>query len=818
MFKTVLTLFLFSFTNLLIAQKAIIKGVVKDSLSGKTLEGAYIIIEETNATTFTNEKGNFTIKVPANRPINVYVTYLSQKRKIAIAAIAEGNTQNVEIKLITTITATDATVYGTKDRDLPSVITIDAKLAKKLPNPSGNFEALLKLLGPVTSNNELSSTYSVRGGNYDENLIYVNDIEIYRPQLIRSGQQEGLSFINPDLVSSVKFSAGGFEGKYGDKMSSVLDVKYRTSDTLDAGMSVSFLGAQAYLAGKVGNRLRYLTGARYRSNQYVLGSLDVQGNYKPIFADVQAFLTYDLSSRWQLSYLGSYAFNRYLFIPESQRTSFGTIQTALQLTVFFNGAELMRYATLMNGVTLQFKPSNKSRFRLITSNYRSQELEFFTTEGAYRLDELDKNLASETFGKAKFNRGFGYFINHARNEMLANVYNAALKAEHQATPKHFIEYGLQWQHENINDVLNEWIYNDSSDYSVPFNSGDSLFLFSFINGKNTLNSQRFTAYFQNSWTIEKESNMRLTASVRNNYWTLNKQHIISPRFQFSFEPNKKYNADTTKHKTKPDISLKAAFGYYYQPPFYRELRSLQGVVNPGVLAQRSIHYVAGGDLNLKIWDRPFRLFAEAYYKDLDNLIPYLYDNVRIRYYANNDSRGFARGIDTRLNGEFVKGLESWFSFSVMQTKEKITYDDEQGNRIESDWLPRPTDQRVNMTVFFQDELKQWPEYKVHLNFVHGSKLPYFLGGMNRYQEAFTMPGYNRVDIGFSREIIGESGFKKSKLNKYFNMMWVSFEVFNLFQINNTVSYIWVRDVNADVFGVPNYLTSRRINLNVMMKF
>lgn len=798
-------------------QKAKVTGKLLDSTTGKGLEYAYVIYNTSNLYSTTNLYGEFNLEVPADTPFFLTFQYQGLTHKVNVKALKPGENKVLEVRMRGTLEGQEIGIQSQRDRAKISVITLKPGEFKRFSNPSGNFENILKTLGVASGNNELSSGFNVRGGNYDENLIYVNDIEIYRPQLIRSGQQEGLSFINSDLVNNIEFSAGGFSARYGDKLSSVLDITYRKPDSFSAGGNINFLGASLYMEGRKGPRFRYLVGARYRSNAYLFGSLDVQGNYQPRFMDIQSLMQYDINSRLNLSWLGALASNRYLFVPESQRTSFGTVSQALQLTIFFNGAELMRYLTTTNALTLKYTPNVYSQYKLIASAITSNEREYYTVEGAYRLDELDKDLGSSTFGQAKFNRGAGYFINHARNELQVQAYTAAFRGLYTKNAWN-LRYGADYRKEIINDVLNEWVYNDSADYSIPNNSGDSIFLYSTIRGKNQLNSNRITAFVEQTWDLNKESNMILNAGLRYNYWDLNGQSLVSPRMQFAVEPNRKHNLNVASDSLKKrDYVLKAAWGVYYQPPFYRELRTLEGRVRTDVKAQRSIHYVLGADTYFKMWGRTFKFFSEVYYKDLDNLIPYYYENVRIRYYANNNARGYATGIDTRVNGEFIEGLESWFSLSFLQTRERIKYTDESGAEQLSDWLRRPTDQRINMGIFFQDELPRREEYKVHVNLVFGSGLPYFLGGAYRYTDEFSIPAYRRVDMGFSREFISPNRPAKGKFWSNFHTAWVSLDVFNILGVANTASYIWVRDVSGQTYAVPNYLTSRRVNLNFIFK-
>lgn len=818
--RILLTLFFFILAICLQAQTATVEGFVTDSL-GKPVEDASVGIKGESKGTFTAPNGYYSLKVPANTKLTLIYSSLSAKSIVKeVAPIAPSKTKRIDVALKFRAIEVDETEVGyEKNRDKVSTITLDPKMVGKLPNASGNFETILRTLPGVSGNSELSSAYNVRGGNFDENLVYVNDIEIYRPQLVRSGQQEGLSFINPDMVENVRFSAGGFEAKYGDKLSSVLDVEYRHPTKFAAGANLNFLGGSVYAEGtSKRSRFSWLTGVRVRSNSYLLNSLDVQGEYRPFFVDAQALLTYNISNRLSVSYLGNYALNRFLLRPQTQQTSFGTVTNALQLTVFFDGSELMRYQTIMNGLTFNFDVNDNTNLKLIGSYFNSGEREFYTTEGAYRLDQLDNELGSDNFGQARFNRGAGYFINHGRNELQANVAAVAHKGSH-ISKNVALYWGVKFQHETIDDRLREWNYVDSAGYAVPFNSGNTLNLFNFVTGKANLQSQRYSAYIQNSTTLIDSVQLKITYGVRTNYWSLNQQNVISPRVQISLQPNRAYNRRVANDSLKKrDWVFRFAFGYYYQQPFYRELRGLDGKVNTSVKPQRSIHYVFGGDMNFKAWGRPFKFFSEVYYKQLDNLVPYQIDNVRIRYFANNNSRGRAFGWDNRINGEFVEGLESWFSFSLMSIRENITYTDEQGVQRESGFIRRPTDQRVNMGVLFQDEIERWPRYKMQLNLVYASNLPYYLDGDNRFKEGFKIPPYRRIDIGFSRDILNEEDPRNTKISRWFKSVFLSVQIFNLTQANNTISYIWVRDVEGTTYGVPTFLTSRRINLSLIAKF
>lgn len=849
-FRVSIFFFLISFG--LQAQKATLKGKVLTD-GGDAIEAVSISIPGYPGGTSSDQKGNFNIKVPADSSVSIYFSYIGFYTERLTIFIKKGESRKVEVKLRRKTETFREFVIEDKETRRSTLTRLDPKVANKLPSASGNFEAILFTLPGVTSNNELSSSYSVRGGNFDENLIYVNDVLVYRPFLVRSGQQEGLSFINSDMVSSIQFSAGGFEARYGDRMSSVLDIKYKKSRGFGGSFSASLLGGSIHLEDASKNyRFTQIHGLRYRSNQYILGSLDTQGDYQPSFLDYQTYLSYDLSDAWEISFLGNISRNRYLFVPETRETDFGTVNEALRLTVFFQGQEIDEYQTAMGAFTANYHRPNGLELKFISSNYISDEVETFDIEGAYRLDELERDLSSQEFGDVKFNRGVGGFIDHARNYLNAVVNTLEHKGKFKKQNELF-QWGLKYQMDDIFDELNEWYYVDSAGFSSPQGQGvtgftflpedslqlnpipvsprDEIQLEEVIKATNRVVSNRAMTYFQWDKVIEFDSaELAFTAGARLNYWDLNQQLLFSPRVTMSFIPN-----------WKKDVLFRASWGYYHQPPFYREMRNLFGEVNRNIRAQTSIHYVLGTDINLRLWKRPFKFTGEVYYKELKNLIPYEIDNVRLRYYAENISEGYARGIDLKLNGEFVKGVESWVSMSVMDTKEDILNDDyfdyfnAEGEKIvpgftfdqvatdstlvSPGFIPRPTDQRVNFALFFQDYLPKFPSYKMSLNLVFGSGLPFGPPSYNRYQDTLRIPAYRRVDIGFSKSLLKQDRERKNKGPfRHFNDMWIAAEVFNILQINNTISYLWVRDVSDRQYAIPNYLTSRRINLRLVASF
>jgi hypothetical protein len=821
---SVLTICLFAKTSS--AQKnAILFGSITDSI-GRTIADVNITVLNLNILGGSNEDGKFQIAVPADRSLELLFTYVGrQPFKMSVEPLKPGEKRELSVKMSYGVSLKTFVLTETREREKVSMYVIDPKKAESIPNVSGSFESILKTLPGVSSNTELSSQYNVRGGNYDENLIYVNDIEIYRPFLPRSGQQEGLSFIHTEMVQNVKFSAGGFEARYGDKMSSVLDIKYKDPKKFAASANVGLLGVQSHVEGASKNlRFTYLLGARYWSNKYVLGTLDVKGDYQPTFYDVQTLLNYHLKDNLTISVLASYAKNNYYFIPQNRETTFGTINRAYRLNIYFDGADLMQYQTATGALTVNYHPNHFTQLKFLASSFYSNENEIFTVEGAYRLSDIETDLGSDNFAQARNLRGVGYFINNARNSIIANVNNIGHRG-YYSLGKNSIQWGGFFQTEHIQDKLHEWHYDDSSGFSRPvLDSNGNFNLNSYLSTSLNLQTHRLNGYLQNSQTLNKTYNAVLTYGVRFNYWSYNQQTVFSPRIQFGFEPNRKHNTlvrdEIITGKIRRDWMIRAAYGYYYQPPFYRELRDFDGVLNPNIKAQRAIHYVLGGDVNFTAWNRPFKFVTEAYYKKLDFLIPYEIDNVRIRYFANNNSSGYATGMDFRVNGEFVKGAESWASLSFMKTQEKITgVVDAEGNPITPHYIPRPTDQRFTFAIFFQDYLRKNPKVRMSLNLVYGSGMPFGVPDRNRYNDLNRMPSYRRVDLGFNRVLIAENTKERDTFwKRNIKSAWIGLEVFNLLGVNNTISYIWIEDVSANRYAVPNYLTNRRINLRLMLKF
>ncbi|MBC5773332.1 TonB-dependent receptor [Pontibacter sp. KCTC 32443] len=793
-----------------LAQQGTIKGTVRTP-DNKPLELATVGIKGTSIGKQTNPTGDFILQVPANQQLEVVVRYLGYKELIRKVEVATGETITLQLTLepdpkqLNTVQ-----VQGKRDsdtREQASTTTLDPRLTKNLPSAYGDFNKILVTLPGVSSNNELSSTYSVRGGNYDENLVYVNGIEIYRPFLVSNAQQEGLSFVNPDLVDNIEFSSGGWQPEYGDKLSSVLSIAYRRPTTFAATITGSLTGGAIHLEnGSKNRKVSYLLGVRHKNGQYMLQSLQTDGEYKPKFSDAQAYVSLDLSKgaeqagKTTLGILTSYANNDFLVIPESRVTTFGTRQVPLRLYVGFDGREKMNYNTYQAGVNLAHQFTSGYTSELILSGVESREREFRDIEAGYRICEMDN---SGNFEECQMVLGVGSEFNHARNALLARIFTAELRNTWQLNQRNQLQFGVKVGSEKIEDELDEYGFTDSADYVSQTYTLQSGF------NQNTL---RYNAYLQHSFDLDTLKT--LTYGVRASYWDLNGEWLFSPRVQYSF---------ITKHN--PDLSFKAALGVYYQPPFYRELRNFEGTVNKELKAQKSVHAIVGSDYLFKAWNRDFKLTTELYYKHLTNVVPYDIDNVRLRYYALNNAKAYAAGLDVRVNGEFIKGAESWFSLGLLTTKEDVQGDSvnvygaegQETGRVEQGYIRRPSDQLVNIGVFFQDHLPDNPTIRMYLNLVYGSGLPFGPPRQPEFRSSFSGKSYKRIDIGFSKVLVMENDLLDK--NRFaLESLWIGLEVLNIIDANNRVSYTYVNDMNGITYAVPNYLTGRRLNVRFVAKF
>jgi hypothetical protein len=800
------------------AGQSIIFGTVKDS-EGKAVLLANITLKGLNSGTMSNSEGKYLLEINETGPVTVVISCIGFLNQEIILENNPDTRKEYNFSLVTNIALLDEISVSARHERASSFSRIELKDMQLVPNTTGGIESFIKTLPGVSSNNELSSQYNVRGGNYDENLIYVNDIEIYRPFLVRSGQQEGLSFINSDLISSIRFSAGGFDAKFGDKMSSVLDISYRKPQEFAGSLSASLLGGSVHLEGSdKSKKFTFLTGMRYKTTAYLLNSLETSGDYSPKFTDFQGLFSYSLSKKSEISFLGNLAVNQYNFVPKERSTEFGTSSTPLNLVIYYEGQETDRFDTYMGAFSYKYSPGPRVWMKLITSGFNTTESETFDILGEYLINELDNTIGSKTYGDSILNIGIGGFLNHARNYLNAYVYSGNYIGEYNGQ-SHKIRWGLGYQLNKISDKLSEWEMVDSTGFSVPADL-ESLELNSVVKSKNNLISGKYTAYLQDTWAFRDfENEFYLTTGMRISYLDLNGQVLLSPRMNFSVKPG-----------WEKDIMFHLSSGVYFQPPFYREMRDPYGMLNKSLKAQRSFHFVLGGDYMFKGWERTFKLTTEMYYKNLANLVPYKVDNVRIKYAGENLANGYAVGIDMKLNGEFVKNAESWVSLSLMQTKENISNDfyyvTENGipRKVLPGYYPRPTDQLFNFGLYFQDYLPNNPDYKVHLNFLYGSRLPYSSPSLNRYDNVYRIPPYRRVDIGFSKVLKKEESILSAgNPFRHFTNIWISAEIFNLLDINNTISYLWVRTISNQqdvpgIFAVPNYLTSRRLNLKLTARF
>ncbi len=839
------TLFVFSillFSLNLAGQdkKAIVEGEVVNN-KGKSIELANVAILGEPGGTTTDKKGRYKLSVPAERKITLAITYVGFADKKIELNLKAGETVELNVQLESVSTVLPG--FEVRDEQLrtQSMVRLNPKDANLAPSLTEGVSDIIKTLPGVTSTNEMSSQYSVRGGNFDENLVYVNDIEIYRPFLVNTGQQEGLSFVNSALVSSLLFSAGGFGVQYGDKMSSVLDVKYRTPTEFSGSFSASLLGAELDFGGTaLKNKLTYLVGFRYKTNSYLLNSLETQGEYKPSFLDFQSQITYKLSDKWSLGLLGYYSRNKYKVVPSNRETDFGTFQEVVRFKVYFDGNETDRYDMFQGGLTLGYKPRKNTDLRLIFSAFNTDESEKYDIQGQYWIGQVETNLGSEEYGEAVQTQGIGTYLLHARNYFKATVASAEHKGA-RVNDKSTYRWGVRYQHQMVDDKMREWEMVDSAGYSIPNPSqypGSSspdnpdFIVKDFVSAKNSLSTNRLAAYTSGQWNLVTKNNSEITlaAGLRANYWDYNNEFLLAPRANISYKPGK-----------NPNLVFRFATGIYYQTPFYREMRNTDGTLVSDIKSQKSTHFIAGSDYRFFAWNRPFIFTTEVYYKLLDNLIPYYVENVRIRYLPNQKSHGYATGIDFKVYGEFVKGLDSWLSLSIMQTMEDIegdfyyNYFNSAGEKIlfgitedeiitdsvmvEPGFIPRPTDQRVNFSIFFQDHIPNHPYLRMHMRLLFSTGLPFGAPDTERYAHTLRMPDYRRVDIGFSYQFINEgTTFSKGNPFKHFKNMWVSLEVFNLLQIYNTVSYIWIKDVNNRQYAVPNYLTPRLLNIKLTADF
>ena len=813
-----LFLFLISIPFYGISQTATIRGVILDNNQSPIYD---VNIKVGTTGTNSNENGFYEIKVPANTDVTLEFTHLSHKRVLATFNLKNGQelefnpVMDVQVEQIATV------VINTNTRQSAvGVSTISPEVLRTIKGAQPGIENILKTLPGVNISNELSTQYSVRGGNFDENLVYVNEIEVYRPFLIRSGQQEGLSFVNTDLVQNVEFSAGGFQAKYGDKLSSVLDITYRNPIRFGVRADLSLLGGSiAAEAVSKDSKFSGIVGLRYRDNSLIINSLETKSNVIPVFADAQTYLTYRFSDKFHLNFLGNLSLNKYDFTPQTRQTNFGTLTDPLALLVFYEGQEKDQYQTEFGALKANYFVNDDLTLKLIASAYHTTEAEYYDILAQYRLGEVNTNIGDQNLGDVEFSEGIGSQLTHARNDLDALITTVEHKGDYKIDGN-TIEWSLKYNHEDIRDRVVEWEVIDSAGFSIrppiinsvnnqPYEPFDGpLVPFQNVRATNNVQIDRLQAYAQWSKRSTLGNNeVYYNAGLRVHNWTVNgdgiessNQTVFSPRAQFALKP------DWNK-----DMLFRISGGLYYQPPFYRELRDSLGVVNPDVKAQKSIHVVLGNEYSFKMWDRPFKLVSEAYYKNLTDVNPYTLENVRIRYRAKNIAKAYAYGLDFRLNGEFVPGTESWFSFGYLKTEENI---EGQG------YIPRPTDQRLKFGILFQDYMPKIPDMKMYLNLVYNTGVP---GGSpsyaNPYEYQNRLRDYKRADLGLSYILVDPNKTYKQSWKSKLKELSIGFEIFNIFDVQNTISNTWVRDVYSKrQYAIPNYLSPRVFNVRLSTKF
>lgn len=778
-------------------------GKVTDE-KGVPLAGVEVFLaEDQGKGVVSDHSGFYELAVENMKRFNVVFSFVDFETQEHLVSLEDSKSEfELNVKMKEAVTQLGGFEVKKIRRQTESSEYIDVSAYKTVPDANKSIESIVSTQAGVSSNNELSSQYSVRGGNYDENSVYVNHIEVYRPLLIRAGQQEGLSFVNPDMVGSIQFSSVGFSSEFGDKMSSVLDIQYKKPSEFEGAAEVSLLGASGYV-GTASGSFTQLHGVRYKTLKHLLGSLDTNGEYSPSFFDYQTYLTLGLSKKWDLSFLGNISRNSYEFVPQTRKTSFGTMTNTKEFTVYFDGKEKDLFQTFFGNLSLNFKPADSLELGLLVSAFNSQERETFDIAGEYWLSET----AGDNFNVDE-GSGIGKYHEHARNNLHSTVFNVSQIGK-VCLKRNLIKWGLTYQREVIDDKADEWEMRDSAGYSVPM-LPDRLSLYYNLAAEQNLETDRFIAYIQDTYTNWTErGKVSVTAGLRANYWSFNDELLISPRVSFAYLP-----------KRNPNLGFRVAAGMYHQAPFYKEIKdtvvsengNTDVVLNKNIKAQRSFQLMVGGDYYYKMWDRPFKFTTEIYGKYIDRINPYNVDNVRIVYAGENKGDGYVVGLDMKLFGEFVPGTDSWVSLSLMRTKENI-YGDGVG------YIPRPTDQLYNFSLFFQDYLPGMSNLKANIKLNWADGLPFGPPRSERKNAVFRSPDYRRVDLGISYSLEkGKDKIMQKSVLKYLKSLTVGLDVLNLFDISNVNSYYWVTDVTNVQYAVPNYLTSRQVNVKLMLEF
>lgn len=802
-------------TGLASAQTAVIKGVVT-SEDNTSVAGVNINTNYGGAT--TNNNGFYELSVPSNQSITIFFSHIAYKKASVTVTLQPNEEFEFHPILSENIQQIgEVIVKNNRRKFVEGIQTLSPQTIRNLPGANAGVENLLTSLPGVNSNNELSTQYAVRGGNYDENLVYVNEIEMYRPFLVRSGQQEGLSFLNSGMIQNVSFSAGGFQSKYGDKLSSVLDITYKKPLESKANASLSLLGGSVtYEMVNAKNTLSGVTGVRYRDNSLLVNQKETATNFKPRFADIQSFWTYKLHPKWSLNLLASLSINEYNYEPLTRQTNFGTLQEPRALVVYYEGMEKDKFNTRSAALKTTFKATENLTLKAITSIYHTQETENFDILAQYLLGEPSTDIGGENLGNVEYTKGVGSQITHARNHLDGIIAKAAFKGTYRKN-EHQIDAGISFKREDIKDRIVEWEVIDSAGFSLrpphvtvrndqpytPFSG--PLVAYQNVRATNHSVIDRIEGYLQ--WSFQQDWGKHQVwyhAGIRAHQWSVsdsgNSQQVLSPRFQFAIKP-----------QWKKDMLFRISVGNYAQPPIYKELRNQLGVLQPQVKAQQSWHYLLANEYSFLLWGRPFKLISEAYYKSLTRVNPYTLENVRIRYKAQNNAVAFATGLDIRLNGEFVPGTESWISIGYLNTQENI---DNKG------YIPRPSDQRLKFAMLFQDYVPKMPNLKMNLNLIYNTGLP---GGSPSYADPYQylqrLRDYKRVDIGMSYVVITPNSTKKMRFLKNIREMTIGVEIFNVFNVQNSITNTWVRDVyTKQQFGIPNYMTPRVFNIKTTLQF
>lgn len=777
----------------MVAQSFRIFGTLKDDM-GAPIEFASVRILGTAQITVSNLKGNYSLNFGQQDTVTVVysmVGYETRKRKL-VAPFADSIRLDVVMPSLLRSLNT-ATVVGQR---IQSTTTqkLDLSDATLAPSATGNtVEEMIATQAGVSTHNELSSQYNVRGGSYDENVVYLNGIEVYRPMLVRSGEQEGLSIINGNMVQSVAFSTGGFEARYGDKMSSVLDITYKRPEAFEGSAYASLLGAGAYL-GMGNKRFSFMASARYKTTAHLLGTTDTKGEYNPKFFDYQAYLSWRPNQRWTIDLFGNISDNNYQFVPEDRETRFGTMFDAKTFKVYFDGQEKDRFQTLFGAATITRHFTPETFLALQASTYSTKERETYDIQGQYWLQEAT----------TQEQLGVGTYLEHARNRLRANVLNLGLRFRTKLG-NHTLQAGLNWQQEKIKENAREWEMRDSMGYSLPYEPQNLRLIYS-LAAQTEISSKRLSAFLQDTWRMKSDAGLwNFTYGVRFSRWNWNKETLISPRLSVGFLP-----------ASNEHLTLRFATGFYYQAPFYKELRDTtmsNGIatvtLNQNIRSQRSIHFVLGGDYTFQMMNRPFKFTTEIYYKALSNLIPYSVNNVRIVYYGRNVAKGYTAGIDFKLFGEFVPGNDSWITFSLMSSRETI----------DGISIPRPTDQRYNLSLFFTDYFPGTTRWRITLKAALAGGLPFGPPHSLRTEQVYRAPAYKRVDLGASYRLFDNSdGHVKTGFGRFIKNVWLGADIFNLLGISNVNSYYWITDITNTQYAVPNYLTGRQLNVRLAVDF